>query len=315
MPSNFATEKNTDAPEDGFEAPLFSIVMVTYARDHLVPETIAQAAKVAAHGLPRSSSFLWTTTPTRSTALLPGALLALAIRQARLQQGRLGAQRRGARRARLLHDLRRRRRLPQPGRRARPLRGGLRGQPECRHRDRPPYRPRHRRHAARLLSAHRQVAAAGPAVQDLPLPGQRLCHAPQRLRRDRADVGGLLLRARGDRLRLPRRRCRLRDLLRAGLLGGRAQRSGRPQAEEGSRGDAADQQAHHLVQIPPGDLSAAQLRAVLGLRLLSQPGPGERLPLLRQFPEMGARSIPGRRKPIGQPAIAYIESCGGAMWK
>ena len=35
------------SPEHGFKAPLFSIVMVTYARDHLVPETIAQAAKVA----------------------------------------------------------------------------------------------------------------------------------------------------------------------------------------------------------------------------------------------------------------------------
>ena len=28
-----------------------------------------------------------------------------------------------------------------------------------------------------------------------------------------------------------------------------------------------------------------------------------------------AREHPGRRKPIGQPAIAYIESCGGAVWK
>ena len=28
-----------------------------------------------------------------------------------------------------------------------------------------------------------------------------------------------------------------------------------------------------------------------------------------------ARQHPGRRKPIGQPAIAYIESCGGAVWK
>ncbi len=28
-----------------------------------------------------------------------------------------------------------------------------------------------------------------------------------------------------------------------------------------------------------------------------------------------ARQHPGRRKPIGQPAIAYIESCGGAIWK
>ncbi len=33
--------------EDSSTEPLFSIVMVTYARDHLVPETIAQAAKVA----------------------------------------------------------------------------------------------------------------------------------------------------------------------------------------------------------------------------------------------------------------------------
>jgi GT2 family glycosyltransferase len=32
------------APEDGREAPMFSIVMVTYSRDHLVPQTIAQAA-------------------------------------------------------------------------------------------------------------------------------------------------------------------------------------------------------------------------------------------------------------------------------
>ena len=39
------------SPEDGFNAPLFSIVMVTYARDHLVPQTIAQAAKVAASRL------------------------------------------------------------------------------------------------------------------------------------------------------------------------------------------------------------------------------------------------------------------------
>ena len=39
------------SPEHGFNAPLFSIVMVTYARDHLVPETIAQAAKVAASRL------------------------------------------------------------------------------------------------------------------------------------------------------------------------------------------------------------------------------------------------------------------------
>ena len=39
------------SPEHGFKAPLFSIVMVTYARDHLVPETIAQAAKVAASRL------------------------------------------------------------------------------------------------------------------------------------------------------------------------------------------------------------------------------------------------------------------------
>ncbi len=28
-----------------------------------------------------------------------------------------------------------------------------------------------------------------------------------------------------------------------------------------------------------------------------------------------ARKHPGGRKPIGQPAIAYIESCGGAVWK
>lgn len=33
--------------EEGFQAPLFSIVMVTFARDHLVPQTIAQAARVA----------------------------------------------------------------------------------------------------------------------------------------------------------------------------------------------------------------------------------------------------------------------------
>src|SRR5688572_13206241 len=33
--------------EESSSDPLFSIVMVTYARDHLVPETIAQAAKVA----------------------------------------------------------------------------------------------------------------------------------------------------------------------------------------------------------------------------------------------------------------------------
>jgi GT2 family glycosyltransferase len=36
------------SPEDSSKELLFSIVMVTYARDHLVPETIAQAAKVAA---------------------------------------------------------------------------------------------------------------------------------------------------------------------------------------------------------------------------------------------------------------------------
>ena len=35
------------SPDAGFDAPLFSIVMVTFARDHLVPQTIAQAAKVA----------------------------------------------------------------------------------------------------------------------------------------------------------------------------------------------------------------------------------------------------------------------------
>ncbi len=35
------------SPDQGFTPPLFSIVMVTYARDHLVPQTIAQAAKVA----------------------------------------------------------------------------------------------------------------------------------------------------------------------------------------------------------------------------------------------------------------------------
>ena len=29
----------------------------------------------------------------------------------------------------------------------------------------------------------------------------------------------------------------------------------------------------------------------------------------------GQGQHPGRRKPIGQPAIAYIESCGGAVWK
>src|SRR3990170_858488 len=39
------------SPEDGSREPLFSIVMVTYARDHLVPETIAHAAKVAASRL------------------------------------------------------------------------------------------------------------------------------------------------------------------------------------------------------------------------------------------------------------------------
>ena len=37
--------------ENGLDAPLFSIVMVTYARDHLAPETIAQAAKVAGNRL------------------------------------------------------------------------------------------------------------------------------------------------------------------------------------------------------------------------------------------------------------------------
>jgi GT2 family glycosyltransferase len=35
------------SPDAGFDPPLFSIVMVTFARDHLVPQTIAQAAKVA----------------------------------------------------------------------------------------------------------------------------------------------------------------------------------------------------------------------------------------------------------------------------
>ena len=39
------------SPEDSSSQPLFSIVMVTFARDHLVPETIAQAAKVAADRL------------------------------------------------------------------------------------------------------------------------------------------------------------------------------------------------------------------------------------------------------------------------
>jgi GT2 family glycosyltransferase len=39
------------SPEDSSKEPLFSIVMVTYARDHLAPETIAQAAKVAASRL------------------------------------------------------------------------------------------------------------------------------------------------------------------------------------------------------------------------------------------------------------------------
>ncbi len=41
--------KQRSAPEEGFEPPLFSIVMVTCARDHLVPQTIAQAA-IAANG-------------------------------------------------------------------------------------------------------------------------------------------------------------------------------------------------------------------------------------------------------------------------
>ncbi|MCX7304395.1 MAG: glycosyltransferase [Hyphomicrobiales bacterium] len=38
--------------QDGFGEPVFSIVMVTFARDHLVPQTIAQAARVAGDRLP-----------------------------------------------------------------------------------------------------------------------------------------------------------------------------------------------------------------------------------------------------------------------